>query len=192
MLISAVTPGDNVNASSNYIGINNNVMDVGETVKYSFGTIVGGAIPTGNEIFVNNLKLDIFQVGGNSNDLISYTVTNTVTSQTTSGTLTIPGAGGLTGPITAGFDFNQITFTVNDRLGSGDDFKVGGIQYTQLGQAADILMNFSYTASDHDADAVSGYFTVTVTDDPVLTHITTLGAGDLATITTLTDPTPIL
>ena len=100
-----------------------------------------------------------------------------MTGETESGFLTIPGAEGLTGPISASFDYNEVEFSVTK-----GDFKVGGIQYTQFGEAEDVLMAFSYTASDADGDVVSGSFSVTVTDN----HGSTTGlagAGDLATIT---------
>ena len=184
LLISAVNAGDHVNASNGFVGIDNGNMDSGETIKYSFGTVVGGAIPTGSEAFVNDLHLDV-KHNGPDPDAITYKVTNTATGQTENGTLSIDDNAGLSDPIHASFDFNQVELTVTQ-----GSFKVGGIEYTQLGKAADIQMAFSYTASDGDTDAVSGHFTVAVTDDPVSTHLA--GSGDLATITSITDPHPII
>jgi hypothetical protein len=181
LLISGVA-GGLINANSDYIGAENNVMNDGETVKYNFGTVTGGTtINPGDEIFVNDLRFDIFQTGGPSADQISYTVRNTVTGESASGFLTIPGgsgATGYTGPINAAFDYNEIEFSVTE-----GDFKVGGIQYTQLGESEDILMAFSYTATDGDGDAIAGGFSVTVTDDVGATDLA--ATGDVATITSI-------
>ncbi|MFZ2209500.1 MAG: VCBS domain-containing protein [Porticoccaceae bacterium] len=195
LIISGISA--DVNANQDYIGVANNAMNVGETAEYSFGTVTGSGtgatIASGDEKFVNDLRFNIFQTGGTHNDQIFYTVTNTVTHETASDWLTIPsGSGqvGLTGPIHAAFDYNQIQFTVTQPLGYDDQFKIGGISYTEIGAASDINMAFSYTASDGDADAVSGSFAVTVTDHTTTTLASTFDTAHIYGMLT-TDVHPV-
>jgi VCBS repeat-containing protein len=177
LIISAVSGGGgNVSASNDFVGIQNGNMDLGEKIKYAFGTVVGEMISAGDETFINDLRLDVKHVGS-AQDAITYTVTNTVTGQTENGTLSIDDNAGLSNPIQASFDFNQVEITVTQ-----GSFKIGGIQYTQFGEAEDILMAFSYTATDGDTDAVSGDFSVTVTDDAGAMTALAPGAGDFAAI----------
>jgi len=63
------------------------------------------------------------------------------------------------------------------------DFKMSGFTYSQQGESFDTILNFSYTATDGDSDAVSGDFSVTVTDDAGAITGLAPGAGELATIT---------
>jgi len=42
------------------------------------------------------------------------------------------------------------------------DFKVGGLSYSDVGAAHDLPLNFGYTVTDGDGDAVSGSFVATV------------------------------
>jgi len=153
LTVNSVDPGTNVNASG-FIGIDNNVMnDSGpngaESIEYVFNTSI------------NDLQLDIKQVGGNGDDSISWEAFLGNASVDT-GNLTIPGAGGLTGPIHAGGEYDSIIFTVTN-----GDFKVGGITYTDLGDPQDITMQFGYTATEGDGDNVSGTIDITVTDSGV-------------------------
>jgi hypothetical protein len=77
--------------------------------------------------------------------------------------------------VEGGYDTLELTIV------SGD-FKMSGFTYSQQGESFDTILDFSYTATDGDGDAVSGEFGVTVTDnDGVVTGLA--GSGDFASIT---------
>jgi hypothetical protein len=147
----SVLPGregpDNVNANSNYVGIDNNNMDDGESIQYFF-----------NNTLVNDLQLDIFNNGG-TGETVTWTTFNSADpgNTTDSGQITL-GATGLSDPITAAFDYDTIQFTV-----SGGTFKVGGVTYTDTGDPQDILVQFDYQGQDSEGDTVNGSIDVTVT-----------------------------
>jgi hypothetical protein len=150
LTISAVDAGTEVNASNGFIGIDNNIMNDnngGETIMYTF-----------NLTLINDLQLDIKDVGG-SGDTITWTTYNSAdqAGTTDTGNLVINGDG-LTDAIEADFDFDTIVFTV-----TGGDFKVGGITYTDTGDPQDILVQFDYQGQDSEGDTVNGSIDVTVT-----------------------------
>ncbi|MEW5065679.1 MAG: cadherin-like domain-containing protein, partial [Cycloclasticus sp.] len=164
LTISIVDAGTTVNTSNGFIGINNNVMNDnggGETILYTFN----------NGLLINDLQLDIKDVGG-SGDTLTWTVYNSVDNTTESGPLTING-NGLSDPISPTIDFDSVELFV-----TSGDFKIGGITYTDLGDPQDVMMQFGYDATDADGDVVSGSIDVTVsastgtniTGSDLLTH----------------------
>ena len=146
-VISGREGPDDVNANSNYVGINNNGMDDGESIQYLFNTTL-----------VNDLQLDIFNTGG-AGETVTWTTWNSADKAGTidDGSIIITGDG-LSVPITADDDFDVIQITV-----TGGSFKVGGVTYTDTGDPQDVLVQFDYQGQDSDGDAVNGSVDVTVT-----------------------------
>ena len=163
MLISAVVPGTYVNASG-YIGIGNNVMDAGEIVSYEFGTVSesGGDlyIADADKILVNDLKLELKDTGSGT-DSFNWTAYGADgTTVVGSGSMTVPDGATESGVIHAAQDFYKIVITMTDGA-----FKVGGVTYTEEGDAHDVDLHFNYSVADGDGDVIDGAFDVTVTED---------------------------
>jgi hypothetical protein len=170
LLVSAVDAGTNVNASS-YIGINNNIMNDGESILYEFGTVknTGGdlSIANSDRIVINNLVLSLFDTGSGT-DSFAWTAYKWVDTNNDGvadtklevGTGTQSLADGATSSqtisVNGGFDTIEFTMT-------GGDIKVGGISYDSLGAAQDVTMTFGYSGADADGDSFNGTFDLTLT-----------------------------
>ncbi len=62
----------------------------------------------------------------------------------------------------------DISYTYLEIAVTQGDFKVGGLTYSDVGAARDLPLNFGYTATDGDGDAVSGSFVATVNTSQTL------------------------
>ena len=146
LTIYAVHPvADNVNASSGYVGINNNVMNAGESIGYDFGTTK-----------VNDVHLSLKDVGSG---------TDSFTWRAWTGSAWVDGSGGSTVLVPDGSTSTSVLslaggFTKFEITMAGGDFKVGGVSYVDIGAPNPLTLAFGYTATDHDGDAVSGSFSV--------------------------------
>ena len=168
LLISAVTAGDNVNASQGFVGISNNIMNDGEVIQYEFGAVGGNAddlfINPADHFVVNNVSLELKDTGS-GNDGFDWTaykwvdVNNVMTFvQVGSGSQVVPDGANASAPIYVDGGFDTIRIDMNDGA-----FKVGGLTYDSLGDAQDITLNFDYSGADADGDGFSGSFDVTIT-----------------------------
>jgi hypothetical protein len=167
LLISAVNPGDDVTDSANFVGIHNNVMNAGESVRYEFGTVdltAGDAtfMTVTDKTLVNDVQLFSFNTGG-SPDSFSW-VAYKDGAQVGSGTVdptTLPqgNAGALFPAIHVEGGYDTLEFTV----AAGSEFKVGGVTYTEPGDPQDVNLNVAFGGSDADGDPISGTFNVTIT-----------------------------
>jgi Ca2+-binding RTX toxin-like protein len=168
LLISAVTAGTLVNANQGYVGIDNNIMNSGESIRYEFGIVTDNAgdllIENDDRLAVNNLRLKLFDTGSGL-DSFTWTaykwvdVNGTMTLTTVgSGSQSLADGSVASNVIYVDGGYDTVIFTM-----TGGAFKVGGITYDAVGDAQDVVMNFDYTGSDADGDTFSGSFDVTIT-----------------------------
>ena len=164
-----------VNANSDGFGIGDTQMDadvnkdgLDESMQLEFGSDfyidpIDGLqkVVEGKEIDLNDVVLDVFNVGGKGDSFIwqafkdgvevSYSLSEaerTISKTTDSFTTPIH--------VDGGYD----TLVITMKVGS---FKIQGFSYREEGAPQDVLMQFNYTGSDSDGDTVSGSFDVTVT-----------------------------
>lgn len=167
LLISAVNDGDKVTDSANFVGIHNNVMNAGETIRYEFGTV---DLTSGDATFmtvtekklVNDVQLFSFNTGGSPDSFswIAYKDGAQVGSgSVTPTTLPQGNSGALFPAIHVDGGYDTLEFTV----AAGSEFKVGGVTYTELGDPQDVNLNVVFGGSDADGDPISGSFDVTIT-----------------------------
>jgi VCBS repeat-containing protein len=167
LLISAVSSGDKVTDSASFVGIHNNVMDGGETIRYEFGTV---DLTSGDATFmtvtekklVNDVQLFSFDTGGSPDSFswVAYRDGSEVGSGSVSPTTLPQGNSGALFPaihVDGGYD--TVVFTVSQ----GSEFKVGGVTYTELGAPEDVNLNVAFGGSDADGDTIGGSFNVTIT-----------------------------
>ena len=170
--------GNQVNSNTGELGINNTILNSGEKITLAFGTAFSGTAVTTKAV-LNDVRITGVDVGSGTDsfnwvalkDGAQVGSGNNFVMSTVSGQNLIAPAIHVDG----GYDTLVLT-TVSGA------FKMSGFSFSQLGDSFDTLLNFSYTATDGDGDAVAGSFQVTVTDDT--SAVTALsGAGQLATIT---------
>ena len=161
LLISAVNAGDNVNASAGFIGIDNNIMNAGETVSYAFGTVTnnGGdlTIANGDEFDVNNVSLTLKDTGSGTDSFTWTAFRDDV--QVGTGSQNLPNGSEVTSPIFVDGGYDTLVFDFTNGA-----TKIGGLTYEEAGDAQDVTMTFSFTGADADGDPISGSFDVTVTN----------------------------
>jgi VCBS repeat-containing protein len=180
LLIEDTNIGDGnaqVKASSGFVGIDNNIMNTGETVVYKFAdTVDGSASPNytiTQKAIVNDVALKLFDTGSGSDTFTWTAYKNGVQV----------GTGSMTVGDHQNFDFTNnlsgITETGSDTTSDGlihvdggydqlnvsvtsGSLKVGGVSYISVSNPEDLNLSFGYTATDGDGDAVSGSITTTV------------------------------
>jgi hypothetical protein len=156
LLISSTDyPTHSVNPNSNFVGTDNNVMNDGESIRYEFGTVNTSNLTISHEL-INDLSLIVFDTGSKTNEF-SWQAFRDGDGLVGSGT--IPFANNAQPAaihVEGGFD--TVVFTVTE-----DDFKVGGVSYTQLGDPQDVNLAMTFGGADADGDPISGSFNVTIT-----------------------------
>jgi hypothetical protein len=143
---------------SDKLGVGNNNMDPGETLTFDFGGDV-----------VNGLALDLFD----NADGYQYSYVATRADGTTFESDLITGAGSSNiDPINIPGGYTSITITVEDDGSiSQPKFKISGISY-DAEDPQGITLDFGYTATDGDGDAVIGEFEVTIDPSAAVNAIT--------------------
>ena len=176
--------GHEVNSNTGELGIDNTILNADqggakydEKITLEFGTAFSGTSVTEAAI-LNDVQITGVNVGSGTDSFTWVAFKGASQVDSGSSTMHIVTGQNLIGDVIhvdGGFDKLVLTMT------SGD-FKMSGFTYSQEGESFDTILNFSYQATDGDGDAVSGNFSVTVTDnDGAVTGLA--GAGDLATIT---------
>ena len=166
-----------VKASSGFVGIDNNIMNTGETVVYKFADAVSGSSSPNYTItqkaVVNDVALKLFDTGSGSDSFTWTAYKNGVQV----------GTGNMTVADHQNFDFTNnlsgITETGSDTTSDGlihvdggydqlnisvtsGNLKVGGVSYISVSNPEDLNLSFDYVATDADGDAISGSITTTV------------------------------
>jgi large repetitive protein len=161
LLISTVdADADDLNANQGFIGIHNNIMNNGEMVRYEFGTVSGSPGAGDFDIVhqvVNDVQLSIFDVGS-GNDSFTWTAYKDGGQVGTGSIVFNLGDDELTPAIHVDGGYDTLIFDV-----TGGMFKIGGVTYTELGDAQDVNLNIGFTGTDADGDSTSGSIDVTIT-----------------------------
>jgi hypothetical protein len=185
--VLATSPVGNVNSNDGELGVGNNTIlnssgeggfGGNEIITLQFGTEFSGTTVTTAAV-LNDVRIAGVDVGSGTDSFnwVAYKGGSQVGAGSGNVMDTVSGQNLIGDPIhvEGGYDTLELTIV------SGD-FKMSGFTYSQQGESFDTILDFSYTATDGDGDAVSGEFGVTVTDnDGVVTGLA--GSGDFASIT---------
>ena len=156
LLVSAVnTVPDDVNPNQGFIGINNNIMNNGETIRYEFGTVNTSNLTISHEL-INDMTLTVFDTGNKANGF-SWQAFRDGDGMVGTGTVTFAN-NAQPAPIHVDGGFDTVVFSI-----TADDFKVGGVSYTKLGDPQDVNLAMVFGGADADGDAISGAFNITIT-----------------------------
>ncbi len=162
-LIEFTGSGNGVNASTQGFGVSNQWVDPGENFTMEFHTVgsIGDTPASTDPQYVG--KLDFTTDGSGT---VSWTVTNTGTGQTESGTATVINGQLLIDPT---IDFNLASIT-----GTSGSMRLQAVSVGKIILPPDYGFEFSITAQDQDGDITSAQ----TLDISVTTQVTTT-AGSL-------------
>ena len=176
--------GHQVNSNTGELGVDNTILNADEgSTKYdekitlAFGTQFSGATITQKAI-LNDVSITGVDVGSGTDSFTWVAIKNGLQVGSGGNVMDTVSGQNLIGDqihVDGGYDTLVLTMV------SGD-FKMSGFTYSQQGESFDTILNFGYSATDGDGDAIAGGFSVTVTDD-ASTTTALAGTGDLATIT---------
>jgi hypothetical protein len=184
--------GHLVNSNTGELGIDNTILNADEgsanydeKITLQFGTAFSGTTIT-QKAYLNDVQVTGVDVGSGTDsfDWVAFKDGALVGSGNGYSMSTVSGQNLIADPIHVEGGYDTLVLT----MVSGD-FKMSGFTYSQQGESFDTVLNFSYQATDGDADAVAGSFQVTVTDDASATTALA-GAGDFASIVSTTQDQP--
>ena len=176
--------GHQVNSNTGELGVDNTILNADEgganydeKISLAFGTEFSGTAITEKAI-LNDVRITGVDVGSGTDSFNWVALKDGLEVGTGSSIMdTVNGKNLIGDPIHVEGGYDTLVLT----MVSGD-FKMSGFTYSQQGESFDAILNFSYTATDGDTDAVSGDFSVTVTDDAGAMTALAPGAGDFAAI----------
>jgi hypothetical protein len=142
--------GNGVNSSTQGFGVDNQFVGVGEsfTIELHKNGIAGDDAPTTDIRYASSITLGNNQINGALT--VTWTATNSVTSQTFTGTTAITGSSTTFNP---GFDFNLLS--VVGTSGSGQGVRFSTLTTTVTVLPHDQSLTFQVIATDGDGDTTA-------------------------------------
>jgi len=161
---SLLISGTGLMLDSGHVGVNDGVMDKGESFTYQFGTVNNFGIDAPQ--LVNGVRLSEINVGGSADSFkwTAYRDGAEVGSRTVN--YSAPAGGGDAPAIVV--DGGYDTLKIEVRNGS---FEVAGLKYSNFPNTQTVPLAFDFVATDGDGDSKSGDFSVQV-GTQVLSHLT--------------------
>ena len=183
-LLATPESGHVVNSNTGELGIDNTSLGANEggakydeKITLAFGTQFSGTTITEKTI-LNDVSITGVDIGAGTDSFTWVAIKNGLQVGSGGNVMdTVSGQILIGDPIHVDGGYDTLVLT----MVSGD-FKLSGFTYSQQGESFDTILNFGYSATDGDGDAIAGGFSVTVTDD-ASTTTALAGTGDLATIT---------